>query len=273
MYHECVFREHVFSPRPARRVVFPQHSPRFAEALHIEASLCCLPSLVFIRTFFLVQAFLRSRLARRVSHAAAIASVALYNFYVAIVTVDVKKQPLSLGQSQKNINIIYIVCVYTYICTHIRVYIHTPIFKMYTIFNTFYYYLIFLRLSCVLSSFLFQSTTISPFSILASFVFLTPVFLGPQRDAEGRGVSTLCISRIKTDLRLSPLLGKTMIFIYKHFLYIIFTDNVYIFTRPDCVLLLFSERVTFLFKLIHFLQINLSYISSLILHIKIIPLL
>lgn len=128
MYHECVFREHVFSPRPTRKVVFPQHSPRFAEALYIEASLCCLPSLVFIRAFFLVQAFLRSRLARRVSHAAAIASVALYNFYVAIVTVDVKKKNdrhFSVGR-KKNINIIYIVCVYIYAntsaCIYIRVY-------------------------------------------------------------------------------------------------------------------------------------------------------
>lgn len=69
-----------------------------------KASLCCFPSLVFIRAFFLVQAFLRSRLARRVSHAAAIASVALYNFYVAIVTVDVKeKRSPFLGRSAKKI--------------------------------------------------------------------------------------------------------------------------------------------------------------------------
>lgn len=74
-----------------------------------------------------------------------------------------------------------------------RVYIHTRIFKMYTIFNTFYYYLISLRLS-----YAFQLPLVDdgfPFPILVFFVFLTPIFLAPWRDAGGRGVSTstLCI--------------------------------------------------------------------------------
>lgn len=100
-------------------------------------------------------------------------------------------------------------CIYIYICIHVRVYIHTRIFKMYTIFNTFYYYLIFLRLSCAFQSPL-SSTTLSPFPILWHRSFFLPQF-SSVLDAGGRGVS-LCISRIKTDLRFSSL-GKTMIYL------------------------------------------------------------
>lgn len=123
VYHESVFREHVFRDRHVeyRRSAIFVALRRSA----IYRSLSLLPPFFsFHPCVFPRSSIFTFWLGRRVSHAADIGRFVQF-FYVAIVTVDVKKNRPSLAVSRKKKKYKYNIYIYVYIYMHTRPRVYT----------------------------------------------------------------------------------------------------------------------------------------------------